>query len=128
MYVFTSRKGTEPSLTFGLGRIYQSAANAVYLKSLVFVGEYVFFDIGLYNVEQALPTFIPALFLSCSTLRYSSIVMDNKRHDFTFVCPVARYRLAILFSSCHNRMNWIESGMPLTDIRSQGHETPEPFL
>ena len=85
MYVFTSRKGTEPSLTFGLGRIYQSAPNAVYLQSLGFMGEYVFSDIGLYNVEQALPTFIPTLFLSCSRLGYSSIVMDNNRHEFTFV-------------------------------------------
>ena len=66
MHIFTSRKGREPSLTFGLGRIYQSSPNAVYLQSLGFVGEYVFFDIGLYDVEQqALPTFIPALFLSC---------------------------------------------------------------
>ncbi len=85
MHISTSRKGTEPSLTFGLGRIYQSSPNAVYLQSLGFVGEYVFFDIGLYDVEQALPAFIPALFLSCYRLRYYSIVMDNKRHECTFV-------------------------------------------
>ena len=47
-----------------------------------------------------------ALFLSCSTLCYSSVVMDNNRHDFTFIFPNDWYFRFPLYRGNHFSGYW----------------------